>query len=461
MTSEFRIETDSMGEVQVPSEALYQAQTQRAVDNFSISKHTMPQGFIHALAYIKQTAALTNAQLGLLEGDIANSIADAAQAIIDGKYLEQFPIDVFQTGSGTSSNMNANEVIATLASDNLGGNVSPNDHVNMGQSSNDVVPTAIQVSTALSIEKQLLPALNHLIQTLSTKQQNLKDVVKTGRTHLMDAMPITFAQELGGWQFQIEHAKKAIEHTLPAIKALAQGGTAVGTGINADPRFAALFADNLSQSTKVAFSSSPNFFFNLSSQDAIVAVSGQLKTAAVAILKIANDLRWMNSGPLAGLGEIELQGLQPGSSIMPGKVNPVIPEAAAMACAQVIGNDTTVTIAGQSGNFQLNVMLPVIAHNVLESIELLSNSATALADKAIATFEVRQDNLDVALAKNPILVTALNPVIGYLKAAEIAKKAYKQGRAIIDVAEEETDLDRKTLERLLNPAKLTKGGVAE
>ncbi|BDR12172.1 class II fumarate hydratase [Vibrio sp. STUT-A11] len=461
MTSEFRIETDSMGEVQVPSEALYQAQTQRAVDNFSISKHTMPQGFIHALAYIKQTAALTNAQLGLLEGDIANSIADAAQTIIDGKYLEQFPIDVFQTGSGTSSNMNANEVIATLASDNLGGNVSPNDHVNMGQSSNDVVPTAIQVSTALSIEKQLLPALNHLIQTLSTKQQNLKDVVKTGRTHLMDAMPITFAQELGGWQFQIEHAKKAIEHTLPAIKALAQGGTAVGTGINADPRFAALFADNLSQSTKVVFSSSPNFFFNLSSQDAIVAVSGQLKTAAVAILKIANDLRWMNSGPLAGLGEIELQGLQPGSSIMPGKVNPVIPEAAAMASAQVIGNDTTITIAGQSGNFQLNVMLPVIAHNVLESIELLSNSATALADKAIATFEVRQDNLDVALAKNPILVTALNPVIGYLKAAEIAKKAYKQGRAIIDVAEEETDLDRATLEKLLNPTKLTQGGVAE
>ncbi len=461
MTRDFRIETDSMGEVKVPSDALYQAQTQRAVDNFSISKHTMPQGFIHALAYIKQTAALTNAQLGLLEGDIANSIADAAQAIIDGKYLEQFPIDVFQTGSGTSSNMNANEVIATLASDNLGGNVSPNDHVNMGQSSNDVVPTAIQVSTALSIEKQLLPALNHLIQTLSTKQKNLKDVVKTGRTHLMDAMPITFAQELGGWQFQIEHAKKAIEHTLPAIKALAQGGTAVGTGINADPRFAALFADNLSQSTKVVFSSSPNFFFNLSSQDAIVAVSGQLKTAAVAILKIANDLRWMNSGPLAGLGEIELQGLQPGSSIMPGKVNPVIPEAAAMACAQVIGNDTTVTIAGQSGNFQLNVMLPVIAHNVLESIELLSNSATALADKAIATFEVKQDNLDVALAKNPILVTALNPVIGYLTAAEIAKKAYKQGRAIIDVAEEETDLDRKTLERLLNPAKLTQGGVAE
>ncbi|MFH0269779.1 class II fumarate hydratase [Vibrio jasicida] len=461
MTTEFRIEADSMGEVKVPVNALYQAQTQRAVDNFAFSTHTMPTGFIQALAHIKQTAALTNAQLGLLEGDIANAIADAAQAIIDGKHLDQFPIDVFQTGSGTSSNMNANEVIATLASEHLGGTVNPNDHVNMGQSSNDVVPTAIQVSSAIAIEKQLLPALSHLSETLKSKQQALKDVVKTGRTHLMDAMPITFAQELGGWQFQIEHAKQAIEQTLPVVKALAQGGTAVGTGINADPRFADLFADNLTQSTRIEFASSKNFFFNLSSQDAIVALSGQLKTAAVAIMKIANDLRWMNSGPLAGLGEIELQGLQPGSSIMPGKVNPVIPEAAAMASAQVIGNDATITVAGQSGNFQLNVMLPVIAHNVLESIELLSNSAVALANKAIATFEVRQDNLDVALAKNPILVTALNPVIGYLKAAEVAKKAYKQARAIIDVAEEETDLDRATLERLLDPAKLTQGGVAE
>ncbi|HCG7088602.1 TPA: class II fumarate hydratase [Vibrio parahaemolyticus] len=461
MTTEFRIETDSMGEVKVPANALYQAQTQRAIDNFAFSQHTMPSGFIQALAYIKQTAALTNAQLGLLEGDIANAIADAAQAIIDGQHLDQFPIDLFQTGSGTSSNMNANEVIATLASELLGGNVNPNDHVNMGQSSNDVVPTAIQVSSALAIEHKLLPALAHLSQSLETKKQALQGVVKTGRTHLMDAMPITFAQELGGWQFQIEHAKQAIEQTLPMMKALAQGGTAVGTGINADPRFASLFADNLTQSTRVTFTSSDNFFFNLSSQDAIVALSGQLKTAAVAIMKIANDLRWMNSGPLAGLGEIELQGLQPGSSIMPGKVNPVIPEAAAMASAQVIGNDATITIAGQSGNFQLNVMLPVIAHNILESIELVANSATALADKAIATFDVRQDNLDIALAKNPILVTALNPVIGYLKAAEVAKKAYQQGRAIIDVAEEETDLDRETLERLLNPAKLTQGGVAE
>lgn len=457
---QYRIEKDSMGDVNVPADALYQAQTQRAIDNFHFSRHTMPVAFIQALAYIKQTAALTNAQLGLLEGDIANAIADAAQTIIDGEHQEQFPIDVFQTGSGTSSNMNANEVIATLASEILGGDVSPNDHVNMGQSSNDVVPTAIQVSSALSIERELIPALSHLIATLQLKRQEIGDAVKTGRTHLMDAMPVTFDQELGGWQFQIEQAKAAIEQSLHVVKALAQGGTAVGTGINADPRFARAFSDNLAQTTKISFTSSDNFFYNLSSQDAMVALSGQLKTAAVAMMKIANDLRWMNSGPLAGLGEIELQGLQPGSSIMPGKVNPVIPEAAAMAAAQVIGNDTTITVAGQSGNFQLNVMLPVIAHNILESIELLSNSAVALADKAIATFNVRDDNLQKALARNPILVTALNPVIGYLKAAEIAKKAYKEGKAIIDVAEQETDLDRATLERLLDPAKLAEGGLA-
>lgn len=460
-TSEFRIEKDSMGEVKVPATALYQAQTQRAVDNFHFSRHCMPQGFIQALAYIKQTAAITNAQLGLLEGDIAQAISDAAQTIIDGEHLDHFPIDVYQTGSGTSSNMNANEVIATLASKLLGSDVSPNDHVNMGQSSNDVVPTAIQVSSVLAIEQQLIPALKHLSATLAAKREQIGDTVKTGRTHLMDAMPITFDQELGGWQFQIDQALRGIESTLSSVKALAQGGTAVGTGINADPNFAAKFADNLAQTTRIDFTRSDNFFYNLSSQDALVALSGQLKTAAVATMKIANDLRWMNSGPLAGLGEIELQGLQPGSSIMPGKVNPVIPEAAAMAAAQIIGNDTTITVAGQSGNFQLNVMLPVIAHNILESIELLTNSATALADKAIASFQVRQDNLQVALAKNPILVTALNPVIGYLKAANIAKKAYQQGQAIIDVAERETDLDRATLERLLDPAKLTQGGVAK
>lgn len=460
MTLKYRIEKDSMGEVKVPADALYQAQTQRAVDNFSLSQYTMPSTFIVALAYIKQAAAISNAQLGLLEGDIAQAISNAAQAVIDGKHGDQFPIDVFQTGSGTSSNMNANEVIATLASQELGYSVSPNDHVNMGQSSNDVIPTAIQVSAAIGIEQKLIPALAHLSQALAAKQSELADVVKTGRTHLMDAMPVTFAQELGGWKSQIDHAMQGIDHALSPVKALAQGGTAVGTGINADPRFARIFADNLSQLSQITFQPSDNFFYNLSSQDCIVALSGQLKTAAVAMMKIANDLRWMNSGPLAGLGEIELQGLQPGSSIMPGKVNPVIPEAVTMVAAQVIGNDTTITVAGQSGNFQLNVMLPVIAHNLLESIELLTNASTALADQAIATFKVRHDNLEKALAKNPILVTALNPVIGYLKAADIAKKAYQQGRAILDVAVEETDIDRATLETLLDPKKLTQGGIA-
>ncbi|ELV8694705.1 class II fumarate hydratase [Vibrio fluvialis] len=459
MTREFRTEKDSMGEVLVPKDALYQAQTQRAVDNFSISRYSMPQPFVQALAYIKQAAAVTNAQLGLLEGDIASAIDEAAQSIIDGQHLDQFPIDVFQTGSGTSSNMNANEVIATLASQHLHSTVSPNDHVNMGQSSNDVVPTAIQVSCTLEVEQRLLPALEHLSTQLAAKKQSLANVVKTGRTHLMDAMPITFEQELGGWQAQIDHARNSIVHTMKAVKALAQGGTAVGTGINADPRFAAAFADNLSQATRLSFVPSENFFFNLSSQDAIVGLSGQLKTAAVAMMKIANDLRWMNSGPLAGIGDIELPALQPGSSIMPGKVNPVIPEAAAMACAQVIGNDTTITVAGQAGNFQLNVMLPVIAHNILESIELLANSARALADKAIAGFIVREDHINIALGKNPILVTALNPVIGYLKAAEIAKLAYQQGRPIIDVALENTALSRAELERILNPATLVKGGI--
>lgn len=457
----YRIETDSMGDVRVPEAALYQAQTQRAVDNFPISGLTMPTTFIQALALIKQAAAKANAELALLETDIADAIISASQEIIDGQHLTQFPVDVFQTGSGTSSNMNANEVIATLASQKLGKTVNPNDHVNMGQSSNDVVPTAIAISASLATEQELIPALQYLSQAIESKAQTLENVVKTGRTHLMDAMPVTLAQELRGWKYQIDAASNGIQQTLPQVKALAQGGTAVGTGINAVPAFSGLFAKHLSATTKSSFKPSDNFFYNMSSQDAIVSLSGQLKTAAVAIMKIANDLRWMNSGPLAGLGEIELQALQPGSSIMPGKVNPVIPESATMVAAQVIGNDTTITIAGQSGNFQLNVMLPVIALNISQSIELLTNTSVQLANRAILSFTVREDNLKTALAKNPILVTALNPVIGYLKAAEIAKKAYKEQRAIIDVAEEETDLSREELQKLLDPAKLTQGGIAK
>ncbi|AYM85233.1 MULTISPECIES: lyase family protein [Pseudoalteromonas] len=457
--SNFRTESDSMGELQVPSDALYQAQTQRAVNNFAISGLTMPKQFVTALAYIKQAAAQSNFELNHLSKSKANAIEQACQQIIDGEHYEHFPVDIFQTGSGTSSNMNANEVIATLATRIGNEPVHPNDDVNMGQSSNDVVPTAIALSSAINVVYELLPSLEKLSQSLEQKKADVGKIVKTGRTHLMDAMPVTFEQTLSAWQSQVNNAASGIRHSLERVCELAQGGTAVGTGINADGEFASKFAKNLSANVGISFKPSSNFFYNIGSQDAIVALSGQLKVLAVAQMKIANDLRWMNSGPLAGLGEIELEALQPGSSIMPGKVNPVIPEAAAMVSAQVIGNDATITVAGQAGNFELNVMLPVIAHNILQSIELLANSAQALADKAIASFKVNQPNIDKALAKNPILVTALNPVIGYEKAAKIAKQAYKEARPIIDVAEQETDLPRSELEKLLNPTKLTQGGL--
>ena len=448
-----------MGDLQVPINALYAAQTQRAINNFPVSGLTMPAVFIKTVALIKKTAAKTNMSLGELDSETGQAIVAAAQLIAEGKHADQFPIDVFQTGSGTSTNMNVNEVIATLASQAVGKTVSANDHVNMGQSSNDVIPTAIHVSAALECHNALLPALKHLAGTIETKTLSLDGYVKTGRTHLMDAMPIRLSQELGGWALQIRNGMDRIQATLPRVYKLAQGGTAVGTGINAHPDFARLFARHLSEETGLPFQPNESFFESLSCQDAIVELSSQLKVIAVSLMKIANDLRWMNSGPLAGLGEIELPGLQPGSSIMPGKVNPVIPEAVVMVAAQVIGNDGTITIAGQSGSFQLNVMLPVIAYNVLQSISLLANVSRLLADKAIAGFTVRVDNLQKALAKNPILVTALNPIIGYAKAAEIAKAAYKQGRPIIDVATEMTDISRVELEKLLEPGHLTVGGI--
>ena len=461
MTEKYRIEKDSMGELQVPSDALYAAQTQRAIDNFPVSGLAMPPAFIKTVALIKQTAAKVNVELGEMDKAVADAIISAAQSIRDGQHQGQFPIDVFQTGSGTSTNMNVNEVVATLASRIAGTAVSANDHVNMGQSSNDVIPTAIHVSAAIECQQALLPALQHLAETIETKASSLDHVTKTGRTHLMDAMPIRFSQELGAWALQIRNGIDRIQSTLPRVYKLAQGGTAVGTGINAHPQFAEQFAKLLSEETKLPFQPNASLFESLSCQDAIVELSSQLKVIAVSLTKIANDLRWMNSGPLAGLGEIELPALQPGSSIMPGKVNPVIPEAVAMVAAQVIGNDATITIAGQSGSFQLNVMLPVIAYNILQSIELIANVSTLLADKAISGFTVREDNLQKALAKNPILVTALNPIIGYAKAAEIAKAAYKQGRPIIDVAAEMTDIDRTELEKLLEPGHLTQGGIGQ
>jgi fumarate hydratase class II len=455
----YRIEQDSMGQLQVPQQALYGAQTQRAVDNFPVSGLTIPRAMIRALGLIKQAAAQANEQLKLLPQSIAQAIGGSAAQVAAGEYDQHFPVDIFQTGSGTSSNMNANEVIAHLASEASGQPIHPNDHVNMGQSSNDTIPTAIHLSAALVLQESLLPALDHLIKALEAKAENCAGIVKTGRTHLMDAMPVQLSQELSGWASQLKQGRQRLLAVQPRLHQLAQGGTAVGTGINAHPQFASHFATVLSQLTGLNLVPGESFFVSIGSQDTAVELSGQLKVIAVSLMKIANDLRWMNSGPLAGLGEIELMALQPGSSIMPGKVNPVIPEAVAMVAAQVIGNDTTITIAGQSGNFQLNVMLPVIAYNLLQSLELLANSSHLLADKAIASFKVRNQELVGPLSRNPILVTALNPLIGYNKAAAIAKRAYQQGRPVIEVAEEQTDLSREELQRLLDPQKLTQGGI--
>jgi fumarate hydratase class II len=454
-----RIEKDSMGELEVPKEALYAAQTQRAVNNFPISGQAMPEAFIHALLLAKYAAAEANGELGLIPEKMASSICQAVDSLLVQDFMQHFPVDVYQTGSGTSSNMNANEVLALLASEIYGDTVGANDHINYGQSSNDIIPSAIHISAAIELKNKLLPSLNYLVTAIRKKAVSVDKYIKTGRTHLMDAMPVRMSQSLNAWADQLEQKISHIKQLQPSIQSLAQGGTAVGTGINTVADFAGIFNQKLTKKTSIEFTPAQNFFTHIGSQDIAVSLSGQLKATAVSIMKIANDLRWMNSGPLAGLGEIELEALQPGSSIMPGKVNPVIPEAATMVAAQVIGNDTTITIAGQSGNFELNVMLPLIAKNLLESIELLANISNVLADKAIATFVVREDNLLAVLAKNPILVTALNPIIGYAKAAEIAKLAYKENRPIIDVAEENTELKREELVWLLDPAKLTEGGI--
>ena len=461
MAEKYRTEKDSMGEVQVPTDALYAAQTQRAVDNFPISGLRFPRTFLRALGMVKGAAAAVNEELGLMQPDMSKAIQAAAKEVEDGLHDEHFPLDIFQTGSGTSTNMNANEVIASLATTKLGCKVHPNDHVNMGQSSNDVIPTAIHVSAYLETAETLLPGLEHLRDTLDAKAETLDDVVKTGRTHLMDALPIRFSQELGGWSGQIGQGIARVRSTLPRVSPLALGGTAIGTGVNAHPEFGARVAKRLSAVTGLPFLSSRNYFVSLSSQDAIVELSGQIKTVAVSVMKIANDLRWMNSGPQAGIGDLALPSLQPGSSIMPGKVNPVIPEAATMVCAQVIGNDATITIGGQSGNFQLNVMLPVIAYNILESARLLGNVARVLADKAVKDFKVNEERVADLVEKNPILVTALNPVIGYEKGAAVAKKAYAEGRKLKEVALDETDLTPEDLDRLLDPRKMTEGGIAE
>ena len=459
----YRIEKDTMGEVKVPKDALWGAQTQRALENFKISgiKFVFPFGrsFIEALGIIKYAAASSNHKLKLLDARKAKAIKIAAKEVISGKHDNQFPLDVFQTGSGTSTNMNANEVIANLASKKARIKINPNDHVNMSQSSNDVIPTAICISALLDTHRLLQPSLNFLIKTIDKKALSLKGQIKTGRTHLMDAMPIDFSQELSGWSAQLKICQASLKASIKEISSLPQGGTAIGTGVNAHRDFGKIFASEVTKISKIKVKTSSNYFQSLSAQDSAVQLSSSVKNLSLVLTKISNDLRWMNSGPLTGLGEIELEALQPGSSIMPGKVNPVIPEAVAMACADVIGNDITVSIASQSGNFQLNVMLPVIAYNLLKSISLMSNSMPILANKAIKTFKVNKKNIAESLGMNPILVTALNREIGYEKAAHIAKKAYKEKRSIVDVAHEETGLPVSKLKVLLNPAKLTKGGV--
>ncbi len=457
----YRIEKDSLGEVRVPADALYAAQTQRAIENFPISDLRFPRAFIRALGLIKGAAAAVNLKLGLMDADMAAAIQAASDEVAQGEHDRHFPLDIFQTGSGTSTNMNANEVIASLAATKLGRKVHPNDHVNMGQSSNDVIPTAIHVSAYLLAAEELLPSLRYVKQTLDTKAAEVDDVVTTGRTHLMDAMPVRLSQVLGGWSSQIAHGIERVEAALPRLAKLAQGGTAVGTGINAHPDFGRMIAEELASMTGQPFVTSPDYFESLSSQDAAVELSGQLKVVATTYMKISNDLRWMNSGPIAGLGEIVLPSLQPGSSIMPGKINPVIPEAMTMVCAQVVGNDVTITIGGQSGNFQLNVMLPVIAYNLIQSITLLSSAGHVLADMALAGFTVNRERISGLVGRNPILVTALNPVIGYEKGAKIAKTAYAEGRSLKEVALEMTDLSEAELDRLLDPRQLTEGGIQE
>ncbi|HEY7032487.1 MAG TPA: class II fumarate hydratase [Thermomicrobiales bacterium] len=462
-TADYRIERDSMGEMRVPAAALYGATTARAVANFPISGLRFSRSFLRALGLIKGAAAETNAALGLLPADKADPIARAAQEVADGRWDAEFPIDIFQTGSGTSTNMNANEVIAARAAQ-LSGHpetrpIHPNDDVNMCQSSNDVIPTAIHLAAYLDVAERLLPALAHLQRTLERRAVDTHDVVKTGRTHLMDATPVRLGQQVGGWAAQVELASRRLEATLPRLALLALGGTAVGTGLNAHPDFAPRTIALLAERTGYPFVEAPDHFAAQAAMDTAVELSGNLKAYAAGLTKIANDLRLMNSGPQAGLAEIVLPALQPGSSIMPGKINPVIPEAVMMVCAQVVGNDLTVTIGAQLGNFELNVMLPVIAHNLLQSIELLTNASLVLADKAVAGFTVNRDRIADLVEKNPILVTALNPLIGYDASAKIAKRAYADDRRVKDVAAELSDLSPADLDRLLAPAALAEGGI--
>ncbi|MFD9063549.1 class II fumarate hydratase [Kitasatospora purpeofusca] len=439
---QYRIEHDSMGEVRVPAAAKWQAQTQRAVENFPVSGQRLEPAHIAALARIKAAAARVNARLGVLDEETAGAIVSAAEEVSAGRWDGEFPVDVFQTGSGTSSNMNANEVIATLAGERLGRPVHPNDHVNASQSSNDVFPSSIHIAATAAVSHDLIPALEHLAEALERKAAEFAGVVKAGRTHLMDATPVTLGQEFGGYAAQVRHGRERLLATLPRVAELPLGGTAVGTGINTPPGFAAAVIEEVARATDLPLTEARDHFEAQGARDGLVELSGQLRTVAVGFTKIANDLRWMGSGPRTGLGELNLPDLQPGSSIMPGKVNPVLPEVVLMVSAQVIGNDATVTVAGASGNFELNVMLPVIARNVLESVRLLANSARLLADRAVDGITANVERAREYAESSPSVVTPLNRYIGYEEAAKVAKQALAERRTIRQVV-----LDRGYVEQ--------------
>lgn len=462
--SEFRVEKDSMGEMQVPANSYYGAQTQRAVLNFPISNLRFPRAFIRAMGLIKKAAAETNHELELLDRAIAKAIIQAADEVIEGKLDDQFVVDIFQTGSGTSTNMNTNEVIANRAIEIQGGKIGsktihPNDHVNLGQSSNDVIPTAIHVAALEEVDKKLIPALKSLHKSFQDKAGELDKIVKIGRTHLQDAVPVRLGQEFSGYASMVVHAVQRMESTRTHLSELAIGGTAIGTGLNRHPDFPAKVVTKLSQWTGVAFREAENKFEALAARDAAVETSGMLKTVACSLMKIANDLRWLGSGPRCGIGEIVLPAVQPGSSIMPGKVNPVIPEAMTMIAAQVLGNDVTITIGGQSGNFELNVMKPIIAHNLLQSIELLAAGCHVLVEKCVNGIEGNRGRCEEMVEKSLAMVTSLAPKIGYEQAAEIAKQAFEEGLTVREVVQEKRLMSQEELEDTLDPWRQTEGGL--
>ncbi len=458
---EFRLETDSLGEVRVPKRAYWGAETQRAVENFPISDLRFPRRFLRALGIVKKSAALANITLELLPKEIGEAIARAAQEILEGKFDDQFVVDVFQTGSGTSTNMNANEIIAHRANEILGGGVGdkdpvhPNDHVNRGQSSNDVIPTCIHLSALESMERDLLPALQNLHQSLTEKADQFDSVIKIGRTHLQDATPIRLGQEFSGYARMVAHGIERLKNVRPHLAELAIGGTAVGTGLNTHPRFAGLVIDHINEITGLTFREAGNHFAAQGSQDAAVEASSALKTLAVSLLKIANDVRWLGSGPRCGIGEILLPELQPGSSIMPGKINPVVPEALCQAAVQVIGNDTAIAIGGVSGNFELNTMMPLLAYNLLQSLHILTNASFLFAQKCVRGLRADEARCAEMVEKSLSMVTGLTPRIGHDAAAKIAREAYEKGKTIRELVLEKKLLPKEELDRLLDPMEMT------